>query len=93
VESTDIEGHMHYRHYLPLGFEIAHEAGHQRLLYLPLTHPNINVRSLTSRIYPRQGTPVEVLILNGYLCPFEVSTRELLLDVIQEFSHQVACRR
>jgi hypothetical protein len=92
VESTDVEGHMHYRHYLPLGFEIAYEAGHQRLLYLPLTHPNINVRSLTSRIYPRQGTPVEVLILNGYLCPFEVSTRELLLDVVQEFSHQVALR-
>jgi len=89
VESTDIEGQMHYRHYLQLGFEIAHEADHQRLLYLPLTQPNISVRSLTSSISPRKGTPVEVLILNGYLCPFEVSTRELLLEITQEFGHQV----
>ena len=92
VESTDLEGQMHYRHYLPIGFEVIHEADHRKLLYLPLSQPSISVHPLQSRIRPRQGMPVEILILNGYLCPFEVSTQELLLEVAQEFGERVTLR-
>jgi ribosomal protein S18 acetylase RimI-like enzyme len=93
VEGTDREQQMHYRHYLVRGFEIVYEAGHRRLLYLPLNQPKIRIRPLESRIQPRRGAPVEILVLNGYLCPFEASTQVLLMEVAREFGEQVVLRQ
>jgi hypothetical protein len=36
---------------------------------------------------------VEILILNGYLCPFETSSQVLLLEVAQEFGDRVVVRQ
>lgn len=93
VEGTSREEQMHYRHYLARGFEIVHEVGHRRLLYLPLGQPQIKAHPLELRIRPRSGTPVEILILSGYLCPFETSTQMLLLDVAGEFGDRVVVRQ
>jgi len=93
VEATDQEEQMHYRHYLVRGFEIIYEAGHQKLLYFPLDQSQVSVRPLESHIQPRRGVPVEILILTGYLCPFETSTQLLMLDVVGEFGNQVIVRQ
>ncbi len=93
VEGTDREEQMHYRHYVARGFEIIHQAGHRKLLYFPLDQPQIAVRALEPQITPRRGVPVEILILSGYLCPFEMSTQLLLLEVAQEFGDRVVVRQ
>jgi len=93
VESTDREELMHYHHFLPRGFEIVHEFGHRKLLYLPLSQARIELRPLESRIQPRSGLPVEILILSGYLCPFEASTQVLLTEVAREFGDRVIVRQ
>lgn len=92
VEGTDQEEMMHYRHYLARGFEIVYESGRRKLLYLPLNQPHIELRPLESRIQPRRGVPVEILILSGYLCPFEASTQVLLTEVAREFGDRVIIR-
>ena len=93
VECTDLEGQMHYRHYQACGFQIVHEAGRSKLMYLALTQPSTSVRPLKSNVLPRHGVPVEILILSGYLCPFEVSTQMLLLEVAREFGERVVLRQ
>ena len=93
VEATDQEELMHERHYLARGFTLIHEAGHRKLLYLPLHQPQVQVRPLEPRIQPRRGVPVEILILTGYLCPFEASTQILLFEVAREFGNRVTVRQ
>jgi hypothetical protein len=80
---------MHIRHYQARGFEVIHQAGHRKLLYLPLTQATVSVRPLQPRILPRRRTPVEILILRGYMCPFEISTLVLLQEVSREFGDRV----
>ncbi len=92
VECTDIEGQMHCQPYLARGFGVAYATGHRKLLYLPLTQPQVSVRPLESRIRPHQGVPIEVLIINGYMCPFEVATEVLMREVAQEFGDQIILR-
>ncbi len=92
VEATTHEDQMHYRHYLVRGFEVVHEAGDRKLLYRPLSRPRVDIRPLEMRIRPRRGLPVEILILAGYLCPFETATQMLLLDVAREFGERVVVR-
>lgn len=93
VEGSDQEAQMHYRHFVVRGFDIVHESGHRRLLYLPLSQPQVKFRPLEPKIEPRHGAPVEILILTGYLCPFETSAQLLLLDVAREFGAQVIVRQ
>jgi GNAT superfamily N-acetyltransferase len=92
VEATDSETQMHYRHYLKRGFEILYEKGNRKVLYLPLAQPDIEIRPLATRIKPDAKTPVEILILNGYLCPYEASTMVLIRDISREFGEQVALK-
>lgn len=89
VETTDIPGQMHYSHYLSRGFEIIFEGGHQKLLFLPLRDQAISFRRRQPRVQPRRGTPVEVLILRGFLCPYEVSTQVLVQEVAKEFGERI----
>jgi|YNPNPStandDraft_1061719.scaffolds.fasta_scaffold08694_1 GNAT superfamily N-acetyltransferase len=93
VEGTEREEFMHYRHYLARGFQVIHEAGDRKLLYLPLHQPRAWARPLAPRLQPRRGVPVEILILTGYLCPFETAAQLLLLDVAREFGDKVIVRQ
>jgi GNAT superfamily N-acetyltransferase len=93
VEGTDLEAQMHVRHYQARGFEVIHQAGHRKLLYLPLTQATVSIRPLQPRIPPRRRAPVEILILRGYLCPFEISTLVLLQEVSREFGDRVVVRQ
>ncbi len=93
VEATDREDQMHYRHYLSRGFAIVHDAGSRKLLYLPLSQPQVSVRPLEPRIRPRRGVPVEILVLVGYLCPSETAAQMLLLEVAREFGSRVLVRQ
>jgi hypothetical protein len=92
VESTVVEGQMHFQHYQKLGFTPVHESGHRKLMYLPVSQSRVSINPMEMRIKPREGTPVEVLILNGYMCPYEVSTQELVREVAREFGNRVAVR-
>ena len=92
VEATDTESQMHFKHYLGRGFEILYERGHRKVLYLPLAKPKIDIRPLATQIQPEAKTPVEILILNGYLCPYEASTMVLIRDIAREFGEQVALK-
>jgi GNAT superfamily N-acetyltransferase len=93
IEGTDLEGQMDHRHYLARGFQVVHESGRRKLLYFPLSRPAVQVRPLQPSIAPRRGSPVEILILSGYLCPLDVSTQMLLLEVAHEFGDQVVLRQ
>lgn len=93
VEATDQEELLHYRHYVVRGFQVIHEANHRKLLYLPLHQAIVHARPLASTIRPQQGLPLEILILNGYMCPFEVSSQVILLEVAREFGDQVIVRQ
>ncbi len=61
-------------------------------MYLPLAKPQIKIRPLATRIQPEAKSPVEILILNGYLCPYEASTMVLIRDIAREFEEQVALK-
>jgi GNAT superfamily N-acetyltransferase len=93
VEGTDREKQMHYGHYLARGFQVVYEQARRKLLYRPLHQREIEVRPLEARIQPRTGLPVDVLILTGYLCPFETSAQLLLKQVAQEFGDRVVVRQ
>jgi hypothetical protein len=90
VETTDIPGQMHYSHYVSRGFEIVHEIGHQKLLFLPMLKKSVEFRHRQARIQPHRGLPVEILIFRGFLCPYEVSTQVLVQDVATEFGDKVS---
>jgi hypothetical protein len=92
VETTDVPGQMHYSHYVSRGFEIIHEVSHQKLLYMPLASKSVSFRRRQARIQPQQGLPVEILILRGFLCPYEVSTQVQVQEVAEEFGDRVVLR-
>ena len=93
VEGTDREEQMPYQRYLARGFKIIHETDDRKLLYLPLRQAKVRALPLQPRIPSRRGIPVEILILTGYLCPFETPTRLLLLEVAREFGDRVLVRQ
>jgi GNAT superfamily N-acetyltransferase len=93
VEGTDREDQMHVRHYQARGFEVIRHSGHYKLLYLPLTQAQVRVRPLQPRIQPRRRVPVEILIVRGYMCPFEIATLVLLQEVSREFGDRVKVRQ
>jgi GNAT superfamily N-acetyltransferase len=92
VEATVTDGQMNFQHYQKRGFEIILEGESHHLLYYPLSHKIVNIHRLPSGIQPRQGRPVDVLILNGYMCPYEVSTQLLLRSIVQEYGDDVVLR-
>lgn len=93
VECTDQEGMMSCRHFTTRGFKLLSESGYKKLLYLPLSQSAIKVQPLAPSIVPRRGVPVEILVLSGYLCPVDVSTQLLLLDIAHEFGNQIVLRQ
>jgi hypothetical protein len=93
VEATDIEGQMHMDHYLSRGFTVLLEQGHQKLLYRPISQTEIRVEALQRQIRPRTGVPIEILVLSGYMCPYEVATLMLLPGVAREFGDKVVLRQ
>lgn len=90
VETTDIEGQMHYNHYLSRGFTVVHEAGHHKLLYLPLSQRSVTYRRRENSIRPRRKHPVEILLFRGFHCPYEVSSQVLVRQVALEFGDRVS---
>jgi hypothetical protein len=92
VEATDIEGQMHFSHYQSRGFQVVAESGHNRLMYLPLLAPQIEFYPHAIRVPTHRRIPVEIHLLHGFLCPYEVSTHLLVRAVAQEFGDQVALK-
>jgi GNAT superfamily N-acetyltransferase len=92
VETSDREGQMYYGDFLPRGFTQVFEQGGQRLLYLPLSRPEVQVKPLKPLLKPGKKRPVEIDVLYGYLCPYEVSTHLLVRQVAREYGLQVVLR-
>ncbi len=93
VESSEQEERMAARHYLARGFQAIHQTEKGQLLYLPLGQAQVQVRPLRPSLRPRQGAPIEIVVVCGYLCPFELSTQLLVLEVAREFGDQVRLRQ
>ncbi len=89
VEASEVEGQMYFGHYQNRGFETIIDNGSRKLMYKPLSQPQIKVQALPNRIQPSQKTPVEILIMNGYACPFEAATQMLVREIAPEFGDQV----
>jgi GNAT superfamily N-acetyltransferase len=89
VEATDQKSQMYYGDYLSRGFHEVHSSKNKRLLYLPITQPAIEVQPLEPCVFGRSGLPVEIVVLFGYLCPYDVSAHLLLRDIAREFGDQV----
>jgi GNAT superfamily N-acetyltransferase len=92
VEATDNEGQMYYQDYLSRGFQLILDRGQRRLLYLPNKEPSVEVQALEPRLRPRSGMPVEIVVLFGYLCPYDASTYLSIRDIAREFGDQVVLR-
>jgi predicted GNAT family acetyltransferase len=92
AEATDHEAQMHYSHYVSRGFEIIHEREHSKLMYYPLEQATIEINPLTPRVIPVSSTPIDILIVNGYMCPFETSTIAMTRLVAQEFGDRITLR-
>ena len=92
VEATNCESRMHHRHFTRRGFRALHETEHHKLLYLPLAAEAVRVQCIAPRVRPRAGEPVEILVVRGYMCPYEISTLMALQRVAREFGERVALR-
>ena len=93
VENTETDGEGHLKRYLELGFKIVSESERGRLLYLPIDQGDVEFRPLVARIRPRQGIPVEILVIGGYMCPYEAATLLLLQEVSREFGDRVSLQQ
>jgi GNAT superfamily N-acetyltransferase len=89
VEASEIEGQMYFGHYQSRGFETILQSGPRKLMYKPLSQPQIEARPLPNRIQPAKNIPVEIIIINGYACPFEAATQMLIREIAPEFGDQV----
>jgi GNAT superfamily N-acetyltransferase len=93
VENTETDGEGNLKRYLGLGFKVVFESDRGRLLYLPIDQGEVKVLPLKARIVPRQGVPVEILVIGGYMCPYEAATLLLLQEVSREFGDRVALQQ
>ena len=94
IEGTDRPGQMHIDHYLPRGFKVIHKSDHRLLLYRPLGQAQIMAEMMQPDRQPAQTGPVvEIVILRGYMCPYETATLLSLPGVAQEFGDRVHLRQ
>jgi GNAT superfamily N-acetyltransferase len=93
IECAEGDSAMVCERYLARGFKVLRESRARKLLDLPLSQPSVEVQPLVPGISLRRGMPVEILILSGFVCPVDVSTQVLLLDVAREFGDRVVLRR
>ena len=89
VEATNREGFMHFSHYTVRGFEQILDHNQFKLLYLPIINGEVAVKLLEKKLEPKKKTPVEILILNGYMCPYEAATLIAVRSIVPEFGEQV----
>lgn len=92
VEATDMKGQMHYEHYMKRGFKEIYAHHHSRLLYLPIMDEQVEIKPIIGKIRQRSGLPVEIQIINGYMCPYEISTQIALRQIAHEFAGQVVLK-
>ena len=92
VEATDREGSMHFSHYTGRGFKKILEHNQYILLYLPIITEQVAVTPLDLKLKPEKKGPVEILILNGYMCPYEAATLIDVRAIVPEFGEQVNLR-
>lgn len=92
VEATNTEGQMHFRHYLKRGFNEVYAQNHLLLLYLPIHKDRVEIKPLTGSIRKRKGVPVEIQIINGYMCPYDMSTQIALRQIAGEFGDRVVLK-
>jgi ribosomal protein S18 acetylase RimI-like enzyme len=89
VVTSDEEGEPQSQTYIKRGFEVIHREGSEQLLFLPLAQTSIEFQPLKQQLKPKRISPVEIHIINGYMCPHEVATQLVLQEVVKEFGDQV----
>jgi GNAT superfamily N-acetyltransferase len=92
IEASDRPGQMYYQIYLKRGFNILQETAHHKLLYLPLSQTRIEVQSIKPRMQYERKIPVEIVIINSYMCPYEVASQIILHGVVKEYGDRVFLR-
>ncbi len=89
VDGTQIEGYMHYRHFLKLGFEVIREWNGGKLLYYPLAQAAVQVEPMATKISKSSASEVEVLVIGSRFCPVGSSALLSLRKVAKEFGERV----
>lgn len=90
VDGTEIEGYMHYRHFVKRGFQVIRESDGSRLLYYPLGQASVEVKPIAARVPQATGVPVQILVIGSRFCPVGASALLALRKVVQEFEGRVA---
>ena len=78
--------------YIHVLYKVVYTIFNRKLLYLPLDQSQVDITPLERHLQPHQGTPVEIVIINGYLCPYEVSSQLVLRQVAMEFADRVVMK-
>jgi GNAT superfamily N-acetyltransferase len=92
VEATTLQGQMHMSHFQVRNFRVLLEQGERRVMYLPLRQEQVSIEPLVENLPAAADDKLQILIIHGYLCPFDTSTHELLREVVQEFADKVHLR-
>jgi len=91
VDGTEIEGYMHYRHFLKRGFQVIREREGSRLLYYPLHQASVRVRPIEAHTAVSE-VGAEVLVIGSRFCPVGASAVLAVRKVVQELGGGITVR-
>jgi predicted GNAT family acetyltransferase len=89
LDGTNIEGYMHYNHFIKRGFQVVRENDGEKLLYLPLSQLSVSVKPLAPQVTREGVGEVEVLIIGCHFCPVGASAVLAVRRVVQEYGDRV----
>lgn len=90
VDGTEIEGYMHYEHFVKRGFQVLRQSDEGRLLYYPLSQSSVVVKPIPARVITEGKADVEVLVIGSRLCPVGASAVLAIRKVAQQFGERVS---
>lgn len=92
VDGTEIEGYMHYQHFLKRGFQVFRQSDGAKLLYYPLSQATVGIKSITAHVVKEGKAEVEILVIGSHFCPVGASAVLAIRKVAQEFGERVSVK-
>jgi len=90
VDGTELEGYMHYQHFLKRGFQVIRKSNGGRLLYYPLRQASVVVKPLSAHVAAKVRTEVvDILVIGSLFCPVGASAVSAVRRVAQELGECV----
>lgn len=92
VDGTEIEGYMHYSHFVKRGFQVLRQSDGGKLLYYPLSQDSVVVKPIAARVAKEGKAEVEILVIGSRFCPVGASAVLAIRKVAQEFGERVSIK-